>query len=137
MAALAALTGLFSKHALDKLREVFDTLFRLAPDSGDATRADSIANPQPHIDGLRPSAVIAHGMPVTVRVSGSGFVHDSTVRFGGNQAQTTYLGPGTLAATLNPAAFPTGPVLATVSSPQPGGGVSNPLPLLVQQDGQG
>jgi len=38
-AAIAALSGMFSKQATDKLREVFDTLFRT---SGDAARGDKL-----------------------------------------------------------------------------------------------
>ncbi|HVO89818.1 MAG TPA: hypothetical protein VMV45_14850, partial [Casimicrobiaceae bacterium] len=42
IAALAGLSGLFSKQATDKLNEVFSTLFRAAPGEGDTKRADKL-----------------------------------------------------------------------------------------------
>jgi hypothetical protein len=40
IAALAGLTGLFSKQATDKLKEIFDTLFRTEQGEGDDERGD-------------------------------------------------------------------------------------------------
>ena len=40
VAALAGLTGLFSKQATDKLKEIFDTLFRTEQGQGDDERGD-------------------------------------------------------------------------------------------------
>jgi hypothetical protein len=40
VAALAGLTGLFSKQATDKLKEIFDTLFRTEKGQGDDERGD-------------------------------------------------------------------------------------------------
>lgn len=40
VAALAGLTGLFSKQATDKLKEIFDTLFRTERGQGDDERGD-------------------------------------------------------------------------------------------------
>jgi hypothetical protein len=40
IAALAGLTGLFSKQATDKLKEIFDTLFRTESGQGDDERGD-------------------------------------------------------------------------------------------------
>jgi hypothetical protein len=40
IAALAGLTGLFSKQATDKLKEIFDTLFRTERGQGDDERGD-------------------------------------------------------------------------------------------------
>jgi hypothetical protein len=45
VAALAALVGLFSKQAADKLREVFETLFRTAEGVGDDERKDKATFP--------------------------------------------------------------------------------------------
>ena len=47
IAALAGLVGLFHKQATDKLRELFDTMFRTAPGKGDDQRRDSIDAGQP------------------------------------------------------------------------------------------
>lgn len=42
VAAVAGLVGMFSKQASDKLREVFDNLFRTADGSGDDARGDKL-----------------------------------------------------------------------------------------------
>ena len=39
---MAALVGMFSKQAVDKLRELFDSLFRTGPGGGDELRADKL-----------------------------------------------------------------------------------------------
>ncbi len=46
-AAVAGLTGMFSKQAADKLREVFDTLFRTASGQGDDARSDKLESNLP------------------------------------------------------------------------------------------
>jgi hypothetical protein len=43
VAAVAGLVGMFSKQATDKLRELFDSLFRTAHGEGDDARADKLA----------------------------------------------------------------------------------------------
>jgi hypothetical protein len=45
IAAVAGLAGLFSKQATDKLREVFETLFRVSDAHGDAQRSDDLEPP--------------------------------------------------------------------------------------------
>jgi hypothetical protein len=42
IAAVSGLVGLFSKQATDKLREIFDTAFRVDEGAGDAARDDSL-----------------------------------------------------------------------------------------------
>jgi hypothetical protein len=42
IAAVSGLVGLFSKQATDKLREIFDTAFRVGEGDGDAARDDSL-----------------------------------------------------------------------------------------------
>jgi hypothetical protein len=80
IAALAGMTGLFSKQASDKLNEVFSTLFRVEEGQGDDARADSIrGDVPPHITSLEPETVLADE-PQSVTISGTGFVMDSAVR---------------------------------------------------------
>jgi hypothetical protein len=47
IAAMAGLAGMFSKQATDKLREVFDNLFRTAEGQGDDARADKLGGNLP------------------------------------------------------------------------------------------
>jgi len=55
----AGLVGLFSKQGTDKLREIFDTAFRVAPGYGDDARSDSIVNPVPHLERSEPPRLTA------------------------------------------------------------------------------
>jgi hypothetical protein len=50
IAAISGLVGLFSKQATDKLREVFDTAFRVNDGNGDGARDDSLATAGPTPD---------------------------------------------------------------------------------------
>lgn len=54
IAALAGLVGMFSKQATDKLKELFDTLFRTQ--EGDAARRDKVT-PGPRLAGVEPPRV--------------------------------------------------------------------------------
>lgn len=47
VAAVAALVGMFSKQATDKLRELFDNLFRTEQGQGDDARADKLGSNRP------------------------------------------------------------------------------------------
>jgi hypothetical protein len=133
VAALAGLAGLFSKQATDKLREVFETLFRVSPQGGDAERGNSLANPVPVISALDPASVKVGATNVSLRVSGEDFVEHSIVRVGGVEQPTTFESAGELRAQL-PADLVAAPAVldVTVSSPEPGGGVSAPMTLKVE-----
>ena len=80
IAALAGLVGLFSKQATDKLREIFDTMFRTAPGQGDDQRGDSIVNPRPVVGGAEPARVEAGAAVLVVTLEGEGFIPHSIVR---------------------------------------------------------
>lgn len=77
VAAIGAMTGMFSKQATDKLREMFDTLFRTA---GDERRSDSLGDDErPGVTEVNP----AYGpgdVPVVIR--GHGFFEGTIVKFG-------------------------------------------------------
>lgn len=82
VAAVAAMTGMFSKQASDKLAEVFNTLFK---SQGDANRRDSLTpttKPELKIDPQEGEA--SGGTQVTI--TGSGFATGATVSFGTNAA---------------------------------------------------
>jgi hypothetical protein len=84
IAALAGLTGMFSKQATDKLREVFDTLFT---SRGDDDRADKLEPLK--LDVIIPSVVDAGGGPQSVILQGSGFGPDTAVVVDGQQRVPT------------------------------------------------
>lgn len=135
IAAVSGLVGLFSKQATDKLREIFDTAFRVGPGYGDDARSDSITNPPPSLEASEPARLKAGDLEVTL--VGSGFVAGSTVRVtqvGGDDVprEVVVQGPQRLRVTLDAddVAGP-GVLLFTVVNPEPGGGSSRVLPVWV------
>lgn len=131
IAAVAGLVGLFSKQATDKLREIFDTAFRVAPGYGDDARSGGIVNPRPKLSAAEPEQ-LAPG-EVGVVLAGSGFVVGSAVRVTRPDgvvvpAEAELLGPTRLAVTLETDDVATpGPLVFQVVNPEPGGGVSGTL----------
>jgi IPT/TIG domain-containing protein len=79
LAAIAGLTGMFSKQAADKLAEVFTTLFK---STGDENRKDSLAPaPTPVIKLIAPNQGPEAGKTEVV-VTGTSFAAEATVSFG-------------------------------------------------------
>jgi hypothetical protein len=125
VAAVSALAGLFSKQATDKLREVFETLFRTDPEKGDAERADSLANPKPRISRLDPATATVGSDEVKVRILGSGFTEASTVLIGGEEREPNFQDEQELRITLGRDLLAQSARLEIrVSNPEPGGGSS-------------
>lgn len=133
IAALSGMVGLFSKQGTDKLREIFDTMFRTAPGQGDDRRGDSIVNPRPMVGGAKPSRLVAGTEAAEVRVSGEGFIPASVVRVsrsvdGGGpylQRETHFMSPNELRVRLHADDVKDdGTAFLTVLNPSPGGGES-------------
>lgn len=131
IAALAGLVGLFSKQATDKLREIFDTMFRTAPGQGDDQRADGIVNPRPQIASIDPTFADAGAAVLDLRVRGEGFTPRSVVCVTRPQEtktlrrKTEFLGPTELRVRLAARDLvDAGVVRVTVRNPPPGGGES-------------
>lgn len=141
IAALAGLVGLFSKQATDKLREIFDTVFRTAQGYGDEARDDSISNPTPVIGGLEPAVVDVSAGQVELTLRGEGFVPDSVVRVsrpgpGGVvlQREAQYVDATQLRVRLLEEDVEQAGVLdVTVFNPPPGGGWAGPVHLEVNE----
>jgi large repetitive protein len=88
-------------------------------------------NPVPFVNQpLVPTAVAPGGAGFTLTVNGTGFVSTSTINWNGTPLATTFVNSSQLTATV-PAANITKASTAsiTVSSPGPGGGISNVLSL--------
>jgi hypothetical protein len=100
VASLAALAGMFSKQATDKLEEVFTTIFRPAPGKGDAKRGDKLIGPT--VSGMAPrEGPVAGGTEIVV--SGNGFVDKPSVTFGGESATSvTFVNATTIKALTPP-----------------------------------
>jgi len=140
IAALAGMTGLFSKQATDKLNEVFVTAFRTQPGSGDDLRLDSIASTKPRVTSLHPPKVPSGGAEAqTVTVRGEKFVQASKVRVGppgqaGTEHETTYVGPDMLTVKVPPKELAQpGKLQLSVVNPK-SGEVSEPEELAVEAE---
>jgi hypothetical protein len=96
MAAMAALAGMFSKQATDKLDDVFDTLFKTDKDE---KRQDGLQKPV--ITSFDPAEGHVGTGPQPLKVAGTGFAAGATVQVNGATRATTP-GEGVLTVTLTP-----------------------------------
>ena len=133
IAAIAALAGMFAKQATDKLREVFETLFKVADGKGDDERADNLANPKPVLREINPRrAEVGRKNPLELALHGQQFMPESKVFLGAKELRATYVGPRRLGVKLDPDAFAKAHEYeVTVQNPGPGGGTSEARRLLV------
>jgi hypothetical protein len=133
VAAIAAVTGLFSKQATSKLEELFTTLFRVAEGKGDERLEDSLAHEQPTVTGTEPPRLTAQ-LETTLIVRGTGFDETSQVRLTRLataevlEAQTTFIDPTRLSVLLTVEdVADAGRLELVVVNPPPGGGTSPPV----------
>jgi hypothetical protein len=128
IAALAGLAGLFSKQATDKLREVFETMFRVAATAGDASRKDDLAQAVPKVTQLIPAQVVAGTTGLALQIVGDGFLQGrSVVRIDGADHDPASFTPQLLTVVVPDAKLATAGTLAvTVYNGGPGGGESHP-----------
>ena len=140
IAAIAGLVGLFSKQATDKLREVFETLFRTEPGYGDDTRKDALTHPVPTLTAIEPTTLEVDSQLLQIALRGEGFIPQSLVRVSRSSPEegtpiareTSYRSSTELIATLKPDdVAKAGSLTLTVINPEPGGGLSEPALLTV------
>jgi hypothetical protein len=140
IAAIAALVGLFSKQATDKLNEVFSTLFRPKEGSGDSARKDSLDETGTAVSPKQ--AALGTGK-VALTVTGNNFVAVSVVQFARKVATgdaqyidlpTQFKTANQLIADLEPQNMTDeGIYLVRVFTPEPGGGTTKPVEFKVFQ----
>lgn len=83
-------------------------------------------NPTPAISGLSPAGAVSAGGAFTLTVNGSNFVAGSVVLWNGSSRTTTLVSSSKLQAAIMASDIASvGSAVVTVSSPAPGGGVSN------------
>jgi hypothetical protein len=99
VAALAALAGMFSKQATDKLDEIFTTMFKTSEQAGDAQRSHKLNENAPLIVSVSPASLALGAAPASLVVSGSGLVQESIVRVNG-VARPSKLENGQITAVL-------------------------------------
>lgn len=129
IAAVSGLVGLFSRQATDKLREVFDTLFKT-----EDQRGDQLTLPRPEIVSINPETVDAGSQERSLTVNGNGFVNESVVRLNGANRPTNFVSATQLTAELSADDLRIArDVQITVFNPAPGGGLSSAKPLKITQ----
>jgi hypothetical protein len=142
VAALAALVGLFSKQATDKLREVFETLFKTGEGYGDDERTDKITNPRPQVVEVEPTPPVPPQQRASLKFKGEGFTRESTIRvrrFGRDvdpqtivPARTHFVSAMEMLIQLEAEDLPpTTELEIVVVNPEPGGGESEPIRIAV------
>ncbi len=130
IAAVAGLTGMFSKQATDKLEEVFNTIFaRESPDQ----RADKLDNPVPEIAGIEPDAVSSGAGEMDLVIRGANFIPESAAKVNGVSRSTEFEDSSRLTVRIlaSDLASP-GAARIAVVNPPPGGGTSNEWLLTIQ-----
>lgn len=92
----------------------------------------STVNPTPGIASLEPTQLTQGSGETTIQVLGSDFVRSSEVRFKGAARPTQFVGRSELRATLTAADLATaGTATIVVVNPEPGGGTSNPMQIVI------
>jgi hypothetical protein len=119
-AAVAALVGMFSRQATEKLLKTFDAIFTAAPDGTDPLRTPA---PKPVLDSV---TGVMPGPPLQVVLKGSGFTKASKVHIGTNEVPTEWTSDKELKAKVPADQLPAAgqPLSFTVVTPPPGGGTS-------------
>jgi hypothetical protein len=117
IAAISAMAGMFSKQATDKLREVFETLFRPREP---VDRADPLVQGMPVISSTTP-ATLKVGVPSALTVTGRGFQPACNVLINGNPRDSQRTSDTQLTVTV---------VAADVAN------AGQPLQLIVENPGQ-
>src|SRR5262249_16980824 len=97
-AAGAFLTGMFSKQATDKLDEVFTTLFKTSPASGDAQRKDKLSTTPPTISAIVPSP--AHVGVAMLTIEGTNFTDTTFLSINGHKLDPKLVSPTRLPINL-------------------------------------
>jgi hypothetical protein len=131
IAAIAALTGMFSKQATDKLGEIFDTIFRTNP--GRIPRADPLVVVKPQITGCEPLQVAMGAANRQLRLLGANFQDGCSVTIDSKPRDSKWIGAGELMMTLaDEDVARAGRLTIVVANPPPGGGTSDRFHVNVQ-----
>jgi IPT/TIG domain len=117
---------MFSLKAADKMKEVFDTLFKT-----DEKRKDALENPVPTVKALIPNT-IKLGQPANISIEGDGFTHGSTIELDGLACTSEFQSAQQLLMKVAADRFQeAGSVKLVVKNPPPGGGASPPTVLTI------
>jgi hypothetical protein len=122
IAALAGLAGLFSKQATDKLREVFETLFKVSSTDGDAQRRDDLDYQKPTVGEITPPQATVGASGVKLRIHGEHFIPATVVKVDGTALPASFINAQELEVDLPDELLANaGSLSITVGNPAPGG----------------
>jgi IPT/TIG domain len=128
IAAIAAMAGMFSKQATDKLREIFDTLFRTRDP---VDRADPLRLAAPVISGTTPARLKVRG-PAELRIAGRGFQPNCIVSINGKRRTVQQVTATQITVTVDAEDIAAeGRLELVVENPGPNGGKSASYPVPV------
>jgi hypothetical protein len=116
LAAIAGMVGLSAKKATEKLKDVFDTLFRT---EDDASGGSSAASGAPSIVSVEPPTLTATGSDQMVTLKGQNFASNSQAKTSGTNAPTFYVSASQLIVRIPSSALQStqDPLLLTVTNP--------------------
>ncbi len=132
----SVMTATISPSDLNASGKIPVSVFTPTPGGGTSNSVDFTINatpsPVPQVTGLSPSGTFAGAALLTIQVSGSNFVPQSTVTWNGNNRQTFFVNNSQLLAQINSTDIATpGTAQVGVLNPVPGGGASNSLPFFI------
>jgi hypothetical protein len=109
------------------------TVFNPTPGGGLSSALEfTVSNPMPVLNGLSPISKTVGDGPFTLTVNGSGFAHDSVVRWNGIDRSTIFVTSTELTAEITDADIQTAGIFSvTVFTSGPGGGTTGPLAFTV------
>lgn len=133
VAALAALVGLFSEQASEKLKEVFAALLATREPARTADQLKAATpNPKPEPSALTPESVVAGSADPSITITGRKFAAGAEVRVNGQSRDTLVKSDTEAVFKLVAQDVAThGDKTVTIVNPPPGGGESDPLILKV------
>ena len=100
--------------------------------AADTSNDVQVDNPEPTVSTLAPSSVLVNSPTETITVTGTNFVSGITLTVNGSPRNTTYVSATQLAASLTSDDFlSAAPLLLNAVNPQPGGGASGTIALVV------
>ena len=90
-------------------------------------------NPVPTVAGVAPGTLVAGGFDFVLTVTGTNFVPGCEINWNGSPLTTSFLGSTTVSAQVTASAIADGKtVTVSVTNPEPGGGTSNTVPVVIE-----
>ncbi len=135
IAGISALVGMFAKAATEKLREVFEIMFKVSQPTPLADKVGSNApNPIPSLASIDPEEIEPWSGELAVKVTGQGFIEASEVLARGSPRRTEFVSATELIAhLLSEDTVSEGIVELKVHNPPSGGGTSGGVTLQVRK----